>query len=111
MKIKVAELEGAKLDMWMAKAENVRFSKFPERAKRLILPSGEKYSPSSDWSQGGPIIEREKIMLEPVETWCAHLYTGDPAINYAVSHEGKTPLEAAMRCYVASKFGEEVEEA
>jgi len=110
MKIKVAELEGAKLDYWVAKAGSVQLSQFPERAKQLILPSGGKYSPSSKWSQGGPIIEREKIMLGPVETWCAHLYTGDPSINYSVSHEGKTPLIAAMRCFVSSKFGEEVEE-
>ena len=26
--------------------------------------NGEVYSPSTDWAQGGPIIEREKISLE-----------------------------------------------
>jgi len=66
---------------------------------------------SSDWSFGGPIIEREKISVEYNRaefTWLWTAYKlGDP-------HEenpkgGPTPLIAAMRCYVASVLGDEVE--
>lgn len=62
-----------------------------------------KLEPPTNWSQGGPIIEREKtaIRFVPWDTWVAECkgYTG----------EGTTPLIAAMRCYVASKLGDEVE--
>lgn len=60
---------------------------------------------STDWSQGGPIIEREKIALS-YDTgrfgWVASFYDGDDVF-------GGTPLIAAMRCFVASKLGDEVE--
>jgi hypothetical protein len=69
------------------------------------------YEPSSNWAQGGRIVERSKIGL-----WA---YTLDEEGNenpgwYAETFEGfvadgPTPLIAAMRCYVASKLGEEVE--
>ena len=62
-----------------------------------------QYSPSTDWAQGGPIIEREKITLE---------WTGENWMGYIRHDEelfGPTPLVAAMRCYVASKLGDEIE--
>jgi hypothetical protein len=59
--------------------------------------------PSTDWSQGGPIIERERISItHQVGRWAAQ--TDDDLFAY-----GPTPLIAAMRCYVASKLGDEVE--
>jgi hypothetical protein len=59
-------------------------------------------SPSTNWSQGGPIIEREKINIGPKGV----LWWSGTASN---SQDGPTPLIAAMRCYVASKLGDEVE--
>jgi len=71
------------------------------------------WQPSSTWAQGGPIIEREKITIlhvddndiEPLDegNWCA----GTP--NADVGYTGITPLIAAMRCFVASKLGDNVE--
>jgi hypothetical protein len=58
---------------------------------------------STDWAQGGPIIEREKITIE---------WTGEDWMGYIRHDEeffGPTPLIAAMRCYVASVLGNEVE--
>jgi len=62
----------------------------------------------SNWSQGGPIIEREGIATR---RW---LETGWEADKWNFKFDerhmnGPTPLIAAMRCYVASKLGEEVE--
>jgi hypothetical protein len=54
---------------------------------------------STDWAQGGPIIERELIAIHG--DWKATLGEG--------TYEGPTPLIAAMRCYVASKLGDEVD--
>jgi hypothetical protein len=89
-----------------------------QRANMLLFPIGwwkmddwscEVYSPSSDWSQGGPIIEREVIELNIHDhmtmEWIATRREGS-----SVSEErGPTPLVAAMRCFVASKLGDEVD--
>lgn len=59
--------------------------------------------PSSDWAQGGPIVEREKITLE---------WTGEDWMGYIRHDEeffGPTPLIAAMRAYVASKLGDSID--
>ena len=65
------------------------------------------YSPSTDWSQGGPIIERERISISTEENgWSANIC----APRYGLSLGfGPTPLIAAMRCYVASKLGDTVD--
>lgn len=65
----------------------------------------DHYSPSGEWTQGGPIIERELIdIIHARETWTAfHGRVSTPPST------GPTPLIAAMRCYVVSKLGETVE--
>jgi hypothetical protein len=105
--MKTSKLTRAALDWAVAKCEG------------MIRPDGGTYAgyhgnihrfkPSTDWTQGGQIIERENISItstdfpwwECEEGWYAHI--GD---CYA---HGLTPLIAAMRCYVASKLGDEVE--
>ena len=60
---------------------------------------------STNWAQGGPIIEREGIELlcETVGfRWVAMPQKGP-------EWSGPTPLIAAMRCFVASKLGDEVD--
>ena len=66
---------------------------------------------STDWSQGGPIIDREKINL--IYRPDINCMTGEVSprwIASVVTHgaEGPTPLIAAMRCYVASKLGDDI---
>jgi hypothetical protein len=69
-----------------------------------------RYRPSCDWSQGGPIIEREEMRLRPdchdTNKWGAAKYWPDGRSEWWF---GNTILVAAMRCYVASKFGDEIE--
>lgn len=64
-----------------------------------------QYSPSRLWSQGGPIIEREKIST----VCCDHLGEWKAEDRFDKAAYGPTSLVAAMRCYVASKLGDEVE--
>ena len=68
------------------------------------------YRPSTDWAQGGLIIERGNIGLvcqQPDSTQrCAYYTMPDGEIFY---YYGPTLLIAAMRCYVASKLGDEVD--
>jgi hypothetical protein len=61
---------------------------------------------STDWSQGGPIIEACMIDVGTYRgAWRAARHVGSaPTYGY-----GPTPLIAAMRCYVASKLGDEIE--
>lgn len=60
---------------------------------------------STDWVQGGPIIEREYIQLTIDLGWIATRKEG-PAVS---EEHGPTPLIAAMRCFVASHLGDEIE--
>ena len=64
------------------------------------------YSPSTDWNQGGPIIEREDIAMWPDQEggWFASTDQGK-----SMDYHGETALIAAMRCYVASKLGDTVD--
>ena len=68
------------------------------------------YRCSTDWAQGGPIIDREGISLirQTPDRWVSEYSNGCDRFDHARSH-GPTPLVAAMRCFVASKLGDEVE--
>ena len=68
--------------------------------------------PSTAWEHGGPIIEREGIELTPSAegTWYAlWIADRDSDTSPTSSAERFTPLVAAMRAYVASKFGETID--
>jgi hypothetical protein len=77
------------------------------------LPEPECYwNPSSNWAQGGPIIERLnghhlKIWLESSPKTKCEARINNYEGNWVAF--GPTPLIAAMRCYVASKLGDEIE--
>ena len=103
--MKTAELTGWPLDWAVAKAQDL-----PEADDRKYFALISRYSCA--WSQGGPIIEREKIeLIPPVDEndpdWMAVWHQSDN--GEAGVQEGHTPLIAAMRCYVTSKLGDEVE--
>jgi hypothetical protein len=126
MKAKTRELTGAALDWAVARCEGIP-------AEELKLPcwkgdslfrylrdeegnldgryrTGPDLLFSSKWEAGGPIIERERIHVCPI------IYNDLPATECWVdayhpkgSFYGPTALIAAMRCYVASKMGEEID--
>jgi len=94
--MKTSELSGAALD-WAVK-------KAIKKDGGYFLPSKDykDISHSTNWAQGGPIIEQEGIALgQTGDGW-------EATCDGAVYISGQTPLIAAMRCYVASKLGEEV---
>ena len=62
-----------------------------------------EYEYSTDWSQSGPIIERERINLEPFSNINGEQWSADG------EWDSPTPLIAAMRCYVASKLGDNID--
>lgn len=96
--MKTSKLTGAALDWAVARCEGLSHR----------LHGHIPYS--TDWSQGGSIIEREKMGLG-----CGDGTWGVSEGKWEASHpeclyveHGATPLIAAMRCYVASKLGDEV---
>ena len=102
MRVKTNELSGSTLDWAVAVAEGAVWATW-----RFIeaYENGEM-NYQKDWAQGGPIIERERICVTatPSAHWDAR------TIDYPPRYiSGQTPLIAAMRCYVASKLGDEVE--
>ena len=106
MKIKTSELSGAALDWAVAKAEggdSVAACYYENNTPLWLDEAPEpEWKPSTNWAQGGPIIEREKIGV----FWREYYWVAE---TDGPEEQGETPLVAAMRCYVASKLGEEVE--
>ena len=116
MKVKVSEAEGQVLDWMVAICEGYTgLRKNPHRFDDdlIMTPPNKGYGPvylhdmphPSSWEFGGPIIEREGICLDywnEDDPWKADM-SGDN------EQFGDTPLIAAMRCYVTSKLGDEVE--
>ena len=107
--MKTAELIGAALDWAVARCEpNMLDLYYSDDNEPLILEEAPDYhqvwEPSSNWVQGGPIIERERININDFggEGWEAD----DSLGRYGY---GSTPLIAAMRCYVASTLGDDVD--
>ena len=123
--MKTSELKGIALDWAVAKAGGSEICYFlddPFGNDPWLTKDGlpdqplHSYTPSLNWVQGGLIIEREKLgvwfsensvdeegNLLGVAEWYAEDKGGDHV------RTGATPLIAAMRCYVASKLGDDIE--
>lgn len=124
---KTSELSGAALDWAVAKCEG--YTSWCRDTEKLLPPRKEygwvdlcdlRYS--TDWTQGGPIIEREHIELtwwgpqsDPSRRWKANratekqLYYRDFYESDEGGYRSPTALIAAMRCFVASRLGDEVD--
>ena len=99
------ELTGDALDLAVAKIEYTNPVTIGSSTLMVFKGVPFDYHPSIDWEWGGPIIEREKIELFIRDgKWFAYSSLSKPEDFY-----GETPLIAAMRCYVASVLGDEVE--
>lgn len=109
--MKTSELTGARLDYWVAKAQLPAGARLPDFAAGT-------YAPSTNWEQGGPIIQREGICIAQFEyetpedqRWRAGILDGGGYFaSLDLKDKGPTPLIAAMRAFVASKYGDEVED-
>jgi hypothetical protein len=119
--MKTSELQGAALDWAVATCEGVRVVLHDDGITRCIMKLQTcsehlydgRFEPTTNWSQGGPIIEREGIAIRKGTP--LYFPTGNENGDYykplwlAGKQHGPTPLIAATRCYVASKLGDEVE--
>lgn len=102
--IKTADLTGPALDWAVAKAEGASAHHLLGYSYEVDWRNRRAKRFSTDWSQGGPIIERERIAIDyDHDIWNAaklglHWFIGGP-----------TALVAAMRCLVKSKLGDTVD--
>jgi hypothetical protein len=111
--MKTSELTGAALDWAVAKCEGVNEEAFnlyydPVESTDYDKHGFPEFHYSTNWAQGGPIIEREIAKIErfSYSLWEATAFTKNAQ---DIVQSSPTPLLAAMRCYVASKLGDTVD--
>ena len=107
MKIKTNDLIGAALDWAVAKCEGVVSDDIDD----FCLSVKDEFAYSTSWALGGPLLDRKNISISPT-------YAGGVPVGWVAEHgygitfiqcDGPTPLVAAMRCFVASHLGDEVD--
>ena len=122
--MKVVDAIGAQLDWMVAKCENpdISIEHFVSMHSHYAYDHGT-FDYSTDWAQGGPIIEREGINTSVNYQddafgevmyrvgWKASYWNdsipGTP--EFLVWAYGDTALIAAMRCIAMAKLGKEIE--
>lgn len=78
-----------------------------------VFPDGyacSRWSPSTDWAQGGPLIDKYAVKVEhfPGETIASKANARVAMNRTAYWQSGPTPLVALCRASVAAKLGEVV---
>ena len=102
--MKTSELTGVALDWAVAKCV------WPDDIGNTVPfhRDGSDYEPSRKWAHGGPIIEREMIAISRGGSYAENFWRASRGFSDDRIY-GPTPLIAAMRCYVASKLGDNIE--
>ena len=115
--MKTNELTGAALDWAVAKCEGAtdewrEDGPFLWNGVPCIRSGGHdvNYRPSTEWYLAGPIIEREgiSVMYRTGVRMIANI-NGQYEQTIGHRHKGNIGLLVAMRCYVASKLGDDIE--
>ena len=124
MKHKTSDLEGALLDAAVARClghapyfgrSHREHSNEPPSLCWHDSDSWPTARYSSDWGVAGPITQRERIVPVYGERWTegpgwhAYDYECFEHVHTAPLGAGPTPLISAMRAYVRSRLGDEVE--
>ena len=113
--IKVSEATSIQLDWLVAKCKGIIATRCGAGPSAYLAytpkrSAYKRWEPTRNWKQGGALIERERITLDLYESgeWLAQIW-GDDITDSDFEECGPTPLIAAMRCYVSSRMGDEVE--
>ena len=111
--MKTSELTGLALDWAVAKCEGVEFE---VSNGGIFIPDEDgvdapyQYSPSRSYNDAGRIIDREDIDLRyRVGVNMTATINGQFEQTVGYREVENPQLVAAMRCYVASQLGDEVE--
>ena len=122
--VKTTELKGVALDWVIAQLTKVPLSQMPierhlDQYGGLALQHGGVYQPSQDWVHGAAILESvvDNYQRRDGYFYASHHKKRPDAVRSDFSTVpgdrdawayGSTLLEAAMRCYARSEYGEEV---
>lgn len=105
----VKRLDGDLLNFWVAKSLGLKLlEQAPEPGTPHDPESGswhpDNFHPASNWSHAGPIVANEWYVIEDtlLEWFGPEWPKGNMIINF--------PTAWFMRAYVASQYGDEVEE-
>lgn len=107
IEVKTAELTGPALDWAVAVADA---EEHPQVYDGVVYVNGPKsnalamaYSPTTNWEQGGPLIEHYRIQIAPMRRrqWLAMHEAGD--------FSSDSPLTSICRAVVAAELGDEVQ--
>ena len=110
--MKTSELIGAQLDYAVARVIALGTDQLRVNGGKVFIKNCDDLILcrfSTDWEQGGPIIDREDIH------WGFGTKDGNKVViaskfgHHVKPLLGPTPLIAAMRCFVESRLGDEVE--
>jgi hypothetical protein len=106
----VKRLDGRQLNFWVAKSAGLTLSADHLRPGTPHDPESgvwhpHTYNPANDWSQAGFILANEWFNIEDaLVEWFGAQWPHIPAIS-------ENPLKWLMRAYVATQYGDEVEDA
>jgi len=113
MRIKTATATGVTLNWLVAKAKNTLFplgSVVLDQKQLLVSDEFVVYTPSTNWNQAGPIIADWRVCTDIGHdgvwlAWVKQNYEDKPEFMQS----GPTLLIAAMRTFVTSRLGREVD--
>lgn len=113
--MKVSELTGIELDFWVVKAEGFKNVTMDKKSGLLSQnfenTKNQKGFSYPHWNFIGPIIERDKIELQPrSDKWafCWYAFPDGKEDDLLIGAKGQTAIEAIKRLIVKNKYGESV---
>ncbi len=105
----VKRLEGRALNYWVAKAAGLTLAEDDEQLAKRHDPESRRwhpqsYNPAQDWTHAGSIVSEEWYSIEDMLTeWFGPEWSFIPAV-------AEHPLLWFLRAYVATQYGNEVED-
>lgn len=116
IEVRTADLIGPALDWAVAKADGLPLSEEACQDDFILIGTGfgdlERFNPSTNWSQGGPLIEKHRLRAHPARSegawsvgWCFDSGVWNPRFEH---WQGESLLIAACRAIVAAKLGDMV---
>lgn len=112
--VETSQLSGAALDWAVAKAVGLSVAEdcghfVAEEGTIYLGRVGRAYSPSTNWSQGGPLIQEEQVEIcwQGIDGKAAFWIARHQDAHY--NQSGDSPLIASCRAIVAAELGDDVD--
>jgi hypothetical protein len=107
-RLRVWEFTGAELDLLVAQACGIADARIEDGV--CLRENRRPFQPSTQWADGGPILTQAAISVwryPHLDSWhaCTNFdFVRDEGLRTKHYCQGPTPLIAAMRSFVASRF-------